>query len=384
MEKGSSDEAFDFSQVISSASAGLEAVLKDKTVQKRKEKRQQEEKERQRELARQKRQAKKQQREKNKKRKRGEEVSSDEDEDENKNADGATKKAKTAQSTQRTSSNRPREGEKYGVWVGNFAFSTMKNTIREYFGQCGEITRFACPDGSRAGQYNRGYCFVFYDSPDAVEKALALSEKELDGRALLVKDASDYQRKDGTVLDPKAKKSRKSANPPCATLFLGNLPHKTTKDSLKAHFEQFGALYDIRVATFQDNPDVCKGFAYADYKHLDDAKKAFEESGSFYLDGKRVRVEYGSEDAYRRGRPWISRGEKEPAPEKPSKRRDLVVKDNQKDTSEVEHAPQEVKRRTRTKDHTRNKRVAPGKALSDAPRAKTSIQEFSGSKITFD
>lgn len=314
-------------------------------------------------------------------------MSSDEGENENETGGGSaqTKKGKIAHSTQRTSSNRPREGEQYGVWVGNFAFSTMKNTIREYFGQCGEITRFACPDGSRAGQYNKGFCYVFFSSPDAVEKALALSEKELDGRALLVKDASDYQRKDGTVVDPnKAKKGRKSANPPCATLFLGNLPHKTTKDSLKAHFEQFGALYDIRVATFQDNPDVCKGFAYADYKHLDDAKKAFEESSSFYLDGKRVRVEYGSEDAYRRGRPWISRGEKEPAPAKPGKRSELVGKDAPKDVAEKEQAPQEVKRRTRTKDHARNQRVAPGKALSDAPRAKTSIQEFSGSKITFD
>lgn len=47
MEVGNNDEAFDFSQVISSASAGLEAVLKDKSVQKRKEKRQQEEKEKQ-------------------------------------------------------------------------------------------------------------------------------------------------------------------------------------------------------------------------------------------------------------------------------------------------------------------------------------------------
>lgn len=44
----------------------------------------------------------------------------------------------------------------YGIWVGNLAYTTATNTIRDFFKDCGEITRVKCPKGNGAKNNNKG------------------------------------------------------------------------------------------------------------------------------------------------------------------------------------------------------------------------------------
>lgn len=99
------------------------------------------------------------------------------------------------------------------------------------------------------------FAYLFFREPEAVTKAIELSEQKLDGRPLLVKDANNFERKDGVTREEVVKQKNK----PCSTLFLGNLPFDADKKSLREHFKDCEGLLNIRVGTFEDS-GKCKGY----------------------------------------------------------------------------------------------------------------------------
>lgn len=44
----------------------------------------------------------------------------------------------------------------YGIWVGNLAYSTTLDAIKEFFKDCGTITRVKCPKGNGVKNNNKG------------------------------------------------------------------------------------------------------------------------------------------------------------------------------------------------------------------------------------
>ncbi|KAL0093482.1 hypothetical protein F4703DRAFT_1719103, partial [Phycomyces blakesleeanus] len=261
-----------------------------------------EEREENRKVNRENREKKKKLKEKNKKRKRGEEVSDDSEDEEEKTEDG--EKSTKTKSKKAKSEKKPDE---HGIWVGNLAFSTTSEDIQKYFADCGEITRVKCPKGDTPKKFNKGFAYVFFTTPEAVAKGVEKSEAKLDGRNLLIKDAKNFERKDGTT--PTAKEIKKQKNPPCPTLFLGNLSFETTAEMVKAQFEWCGDIRKVRLGQFQDT-GKCKGFGYIDFMNVDYATKAIRAPDKHNVDGRKVRVEFASEDAYLRGHPWLMREKK--------------------------------------------------------------------------
>ncbi|KAJ2607868.1 Nucleolar protein 13 [Coemansia sp. RSA 1365] len=199
----------------------------------------------------------------------------------------------------------------WGIWIGNLPYTITKDDIIEFLKSCkGTITRVNIP---KKGGKVRGFAYVDFDSQEAVNMALAHSEQPLGGRAVLIKNASDFNKSGmpsravaSVAETPKAdgKKSKRVKNAPSPSLFVGNLGFETKKEDLKTAFRSFGELVGVRVATFEDNPEKCKGFAYIDFKYTDDATKALKSSELRQIGGRRARIEYAGEDATRKGRPW--------------------------------------------------------------------------------
>ncbi|KAJ2457756.1 Nucleolar protein 13 [Coemansia sp. RSA 2424] len=232
--------------------------------------------------------------------------------------------AKKEKSKKKKSSKGAKTGEKpaskkhseWGVWIGNLPYSVTREDIIEFFKPCGgQVTRVNLPkkDGK-----TRGFAYVDFDSQAPVNLALAYSEQTMSGRAVLIKSASDYaktgmpSRVAPTIASsaqkgPNAKSGKPTARadkPPSPSLFVGNLGFDVTKADLKAIFRQFGEIVGVRVATFEDNKEKCKGFAYIDFKYTDDATKALKSPEVKEIGGRRTRIEYAGEDATRKGRPW--------------------------------------------------------------------------------
>lgn len=243
------------------------------------------------------------------------------------------------------------------IWVGNLSFKTTPASLKAFFDGVGEITRVHMPmklstsggdpaDGKRRLD-NRGFAYVDFASADAKQVAIAMSEQELDGRKLLIKDGDDFTGRPAPPAAPangttagqgdaasKSVTHSKTAQkilalqkqPPAPCLFFGNLGFETTVESIKglldAHalppskinqdapanaegseetLAKTGAgIRKVRMGTFEDS-GLCKGFAFVDFHTTEQATAALIQPRNHHLDGRKLVVEYASADAVRRG-----------------------------------------------------------------------------------
>jgi len=75
--------------------------------------------------------------------------------------------------------------EKHNIFIGNLAFETTEESLSNLFEECGKIIGIRIPTNPQTGR-KKGFAFVDFESADAVEKAMAMNDYELDGRNIRV------------------------------------------------------------------------------------------------------------------------------------------------------------------------------------------------------
>lgn len=167
----------------------------------------------------------------------------------------------------------------YGVWIGNLAFSVTRDDLRTFFtSNCSftddTITRIHMPKGQeRFGKtQNKGFAYVDFSTPKALEEALALSEQLVTGRRVLIKNAKSFEGRPEKSRDQEAAPI-KPGHPPSRRIFVGNLGFDVTKEIMEGHFSQCGALANVHLATFQDT-GKCKGYGWVEFEDLASAEAA--------------------------------------------------------------------------------------------------------------
>lgn len=153
---------------------------------------------------------------------------------------------------------------------------------------------------------SKGKAFVEYrDAESAKTAVLDLNGKELDGRELNVeyvgqkppqnfeyqdrrrpgRDHYDRDEERGRARngrfrfdDSDRSRSRRNGrhhNPRTSkVLFVGNLSYDTNEETIEQLFESKGKIIDIRIAYNRDGES--KGFAYVEFKYLEDAEDALD------------------------------------------------------------------------------------------------------------
>jgi len=195
--------------------------------------------------------------------------------------------------------------------VQRLGWEVDDDKLKEAFGKYGEVTS-AKVIKNRRSQRSRGYGFVTFANEADGAKAL----EELDGN----EDLGFEQKEDGAenvpvgikVLQatssgprkrPARQRKRKPRNndddksqdrPGPRRLFVRNLKEETGEDALRAAFEAYGAIKNVRVVMDRnedpENPKS-KGIAFVTYEEHDSFKKAleaFENGGE--VDGAEVEV----------------------------------------------------------------------------------------------
>jgi RNA recognition motif-containing protein len=77
------------------------------------------------------------------------------------------------------------------LYVGNLAFDTTEDAIRQAFAEFGEVTEVKLMLDRETGR-SRGFSFVTMGNPESAQKALTqMSGTMLDGRALRVDHAEE-------------------------------------------------------------------------------------------------------------------------------------------------------------------------------------------------
>src|SRR5215469_13466832 len=72
-------------------------------------------------------------------------------------------------------------------------------------------------------------------------------------------------------------------------LFVGNLPFKTTEDSLRVHFAQFGDVAQVRIMTDRDTGKP-RGFAFVEMTNDDEAERAVAALNGKEFEGRPLTV----------------------------------------------------------------------------------------------
>ncbi|KAM0711421.1 hypothetical protein Q7P35_002161 [Cladosporium inversicolor] len=346
----------------------------------------------------------------------------------------------------------PGQRSDYGIWIGNLPWSATKDTLRTWLEDQGidykSITRLHMPPPpeekgpSRPGfkPLNKGFAYVDFLGLPELELALALSEKLMGGRKVLIKNAKSFEGRPSKSDAELAKKAAAAPDgkEPTQRIFIGNLGFDVTKDDLMEHFAQAGPIEDIHMATFQDT-GKCKGFAWVRFHDMEAAaaavrgyifksgsgedgeeddedaeeeqeeeeeedegdkkksgksKKKKEKKRKWFINrlaGRPVRVEF-AEDAQTRYKKRYGSKPAGDAPRQSGPRPNWGNRDGGEEAA-GEGAPDrraprkmdaDARQAMRRQRHVDARNVAPGKALATAQRASTAIVAPAGKKTTFD
>ena len=120
------------------------------------------------------------------------------------------------------------------MFIGGLSWQTTPESIREYFSIFGELAEVMVMKDP-ATRRSRGFGFITFSDPSAVEKVLSFPVHQLDGKNVEPKVA--VPRKTNPKLVMRTKK-----------IFVGGLSAKTSLEDVKSYFEQFSMVKDAMLA----------------------------------------------------------------------------------------------------------------------------------------
>lgn len=307
------------------------------------------------------------------------------------NMEKLAKKHPTPKAADEESEEKPAKSP-FGVWIGNLSYDTSKEDITRFIVaktsgydddsendlvsiKEADITRVNLP---KKANKSKGFAYVDLPSAKHVDSVVALSESNLNGRNLLIKNSSSFEgRPEGDAAKALLK------NPPLRILFVGNLSFDTSEENLEEHFRHCGEIVRIRMATFQDS-GKCKGFAFIDFKDESGPTTALKSKLAKKLINRPLRLEYGEDRSKRNPRKAEAEtetGEISERTERPRQERTEPTETPHRERTKP--SPRPMKRPMRDNDQL-SKRMKSSVALATAQRASAAIVPSQGKKITFD
>lgn len=179
------------------------------------------------------------------------------------------------------------EGTK-SIFVGRLSWNVDNDWLAQEFAECGEVISARVQMDRNTGK-SRGFGYVEFATTEAVEAALLLNGKEIDGRPVNI-DKSEQKDK-GAVREKRAEKFGDSASEPSAVLFVGNLSWDCTEDQVWEVFGEHGDVKSVRLPTDRETGRP-KGFGYVEFTDIETAKKAFEGLSGTEVAGRPIRLDY--------------------------------------------------------------------------------------------
>ncbi|KAI1690584.1 RNA recognition motif domain-containing protein [Ditylenchus destructor] len=153
--------------------------------------------------------------------------------------------------------------EKYRIFVGGLLKETSKETLHDHFSQFGDI--FECHVVYNEDNLSQGFGFVTYKSQESVDRALNYQPHSIDNKVVDVKHAT--------------------IRPRDLTMFVGNLSPKTTDESLREHFSNYGQLSDCYVK-IDPKTGMSRGFGYVAFGSKEELEHA--RAAHHIIDGVKV------------------------------------------------------------------------------------------------
>lgn len=178
--------------------------------------------------------------------------------------------------------------ENRSIFVGSLSWNVDNDWLAQEFAECGEVESAHVQMDRNTGK-SRGFGYIHFKTTDAVEKAIALNDKVIDGRPVHIDKSNPPDKK--TSVEKRAQAFGDTLSPPSAVLFVGNLSFGVNEDMLWETFGEHGDVKSVRVPTDRDTGKP-KGFAYVEFSEVGAATKAHEALQGFELDGRSIRLDF--------------------------------------------------------------------------------------------
>lgn len=147
------------------------------------------------------------------------------------------------------------------MFIGGLSWQTTPESIREYFSSFGDLAEVMVMKDP-ATRRSRGFGFITFSEPTAVEKVLKYPVHQLDGKIVEPKVA--VPRKTNPKLVMRTKK-----------IFVGGLSATTSLEDIRAYFEQFSHVQDAMLA-YDKITNRHRGFGFVTFDNEDVVDKICE------------------------------------------------------------------------------------------------------------
>lgn len=172
----------------------------------------------------------------------------------------------------------------HSIWIGNLPFAATKVMLTDFLVNNSQppiskesVVRVNVPAPANAKAtkttikpMNKGFAYVDFSDEQSFMAALALSESQLGGRNLLIKNAKSFE---GRPAEHQTKQKSGTNKAVSRRVFVGNLGFDVTVADLERLFEKCGPMEHVHMATFEDT-GKCKGFAWITFTTEDAATSA--------------------------------------------------------------------------------------------------------------
>ncbi|XAR61064.1 hypothetical protein NMG60_11034664 [Bertholletia excelsa] len=148
------------------------------------------------------------------------------------------------------------------LFIGGIAWNSKEETLREHFGNYGEVTQAVIMRDKITGR-SRGFGFVVFADPSVLDGVLQ-DKHTIDGRTVEAKRAlsREEQRTTSRPENPNAGKSfGTAANYRTKKIFVGGLPSTLTEEEFRHYFEGYGNVTDV-VIMYDQNTKRPRGFGF--------------------------------------------------------------------------------------------------------------------------
>ncbi|KAI1812917.1 hypothetical protein GGS20DRAFT_511487 [Poronia punctata] len=200
----------------------------------------------------------------------------------------------------KTKDGKEKKRSDYGIWIGNLPFTLTRVELFKWLVDCSggtikeeNITRVNLPTnkernkqirqqngegGEQNRPQNKGFAYIDFDVEAAAIAAMALTETELEGRKVLIKNASSFEgrpQKEASAADGEDKDGTAATTPKNTSrkIYVGNLSFQVTEEDLRTQFEKCGEIDWVKVATFEDS-GKCKGYGWVKFREPEAAEWA--------------------------------------------------------------------------------------------------------------
>ena len=169
----------------------------------------------------------------------------------------------------------------YEIYFGDISFDARENDIRDYFGNCGNITQVKLL--TRDDGKSRGRGFIKFSDEKSMKNALKLNGTEMMGRRIVVEipaNASTKRQND---------QSNRNGGQESSSIIVRNLPFNLDEEELGDIFRSCGSIKKFRI--IKNESGVSKGFGFVDFETPEEAKNALSKNG-IEISGRNVTVDF--------------------------------------------------------------------------------------------